>query len=181
MRQVSIALTSLAVALLLALPGMAQDRSLSDLMGQLAQPDARDVPGIQAEIQRRWSRSGSPAVDFLLKRGEDALTQNDLLRAVEHFSAAIDHAPDFAEAWNGRATAYFLQGEYGLSVADIRVTLALNPQHYGAMTGLGLILEEIGDYPRALAAFRMADALNPHQPAVTDALDRLGRMLSADA
>lgn len=181
MGQVSIALTSLAVALSLALPGMAQDRSLSDLMAELADPEAQDVEGLQREIHRRWSRSGSSAVDFLVMRGEQALEQGNLIRAVDHFSAAIDHAPDFAEAWNGRATAYFLQGEYGLSIDDIRMTLALNPQHFGAMTGLGLILEEIGDVQNALEAFRMANALNPHQEAVQAALERLGRAVGSDA
>jgi len=181
MRQVSIVLTSLAVALLLAVPSVAQERTLPELMAELAEPDAQDVQGLQSEIRRRWSRSGSAAIDFLLQRGEDALEQGNFIRAAEHFSAAIDHDPNFAEAWNGRATAYFLQGEFGLSIADIRVTLALNPEHYGAMTGLGLILEEIGDSSRALAAFQLADAINPHQPAVTDALERLGRALGSDA
>lgn len=181
MRQVSIALTGLAVALCLAGPITAQDRSLSELMDQLAQPDAQDVQGLQDEIRRRWARSGSAAVDFLIERGDAALEQGNLIRAVEHFTAAIDHAPDFAEAWNGRAAAYYLQGEFGLSMSDIRVALALNPQHYGAMTGLALILEDVGDTSRAYAAYQMADALNPHQPVVTEALDRLGRALGADA
>lgn len=181
MRQVSIALTSLAVALLLALPAVAQERSLPQLLAELADPEARDAQGLQNEIRRRWSRSGSSAVDFLLLRGDQAIERGNLMGAVDHFSAAIDHAPDFAEGWNRRATAYFLQGEYGLSIADIRVTLGLNPQHYGALTGLGMILEETGEIEAALAALRMSNAINPHQQGVQEAIARLERMLGSDA
>ncbi|WP_316014262.1 tetratricopeptide repeat protein [Roseobacter sp. HKCCA0434] len=181
MRRVSIALASLAVALGLAGPAAAQERTLPELLAELSQPEARDVDGLVAEIYRRWSRSGSRSMDLLVARGQSALEMGDARRAVEHFSAAIENAPEFAEAWNGRATAWYVQGEYGLSLADIRVTLALNPQHFGALTGLGLILEETGDLARAYRAFRMAEAINPHQPAVDAALDRLSRILGSEA
>ena len=184
MRQVSIALTSGAVALFLTFTASAQvlpGRTVPQLLAELSDPEARDVEGLQNEIRRRWSQSGSAAVDFLLMRGDQAMEGGNLIRAVDHFSAAIDHAPDFAEAWNRRATAYYLQGEYGLSIADVRVTLALNPQHYGALTGLGIMLETIGDYDAALSALRAANAINPHQQGVTDAIARLERLTGSDA
>ena len=67
--------------------------------------------------------------------------------AIEHFTALVDHAPEFAEGYNARATAYFQNGQYGPSLEDIRQTLMLNPRHFGAMSGLALILEELGRPP----------------------------------
>ncbi|QPH53429.1 tetratricopeptide repeat protein [Pontivivens ytuae] len=172
MRQGSIALASLAVALAFCAPAHAE-QSLPELMAELADPEAQDVAGIENEIIRRWSQSGSPAMDLLVRRGQDAIESSDFAGAVEHFTAAIDHAPDFAEAYNGRATAYFLQEEYGLALEDVEAVLALNEQHFGALAGLGFIMERLGEEALAWRAFRMAQALNPHQDAVNDAILRL--------
>ena len=83
------------------------------------------------------------------------MEEGDTKLAVEHFSALIDHAPDFAEGYNARATAFFLRGQYGLSLNDIQETLARNPRHFGAIGGLALILEELGRPEDALAAWRL--------------------------
>jgi Flp pilus assembly protein TadD len=92
---------------------------------------------------------------------------------VEHLSALIDHAPDFAEGWNARATAFFLMDQYGLSVADIQHTLALNPRHFGAMSGLATILERTGRPKDALTVYTRALEVHPHQPGVIEAVERL--------
>ena len=97
-------------------------------------------PAAAAQIENRiyalWSQSGSPSMDLLLTRGREALEAGDMVLAIRHFTALIDHAPDFAEGYNGRATAYFQLGRYGLSLEDIRQTLRLNPRHFAAMSGL---------------------------------------------
>jgi len=77
-------------------------------------------------------------MDLLLQRGQDALEEENYQAAIEHFTALTDHAPQFAEAWNMRATAFFLIDEYGLSIEDISRTLALNPKHFGALSGCGI-------------------------------------------
>ncbi len=115
-------------------------------------------------------------MDLLLSRGNEALKAEDYPTAVEHFSALIDHAPDFAEGWNGRATAYYLMGEYGLSIADVEHVLALNPRHFGALAGLAFMLESVGDPEQALEALHAAQALNPNRPNVNEAVTRLERM-----
>ncbi len=90
-----------------------------------------------------------------------------------HFSIVIDHAPDFAEAWNKRATVFYMMGEYGLSLSDIRQTLLLNPRHFGAMAGLAAILEEIDRPKDALEIYQRAFKVHPHQVGIKDAIERL--------
>lgn len=146
---------------------------LDNLYAELANPDNLEWRRTQADILREWSKSGSPAMDLLLKRGREAMEAGDLQAAIEHFTALTDHAPDFAEGWNARATAYFLAGQFGPSIADIQRTLALNDHHFGALSGLGQILEELGQDDRAVAAYRAALAIHPHQEAIKQALERL--------
>lgn len=145
----------------------------AELLRELADPATPDWQRVEADLQREWSRSGSAAMDLLLQRGEDALQGGDLDAAVEHLTALTDHAPDFAEGWNALATAYYMQGRFGPSLADIQRTLALNPNHYGALAGLGIILEEMGRDEEAAGAYRASLAIHPHQDQVKEALTRL--------
>lgn len=132
---------------------------------------------IEGRIMEIWSQSGSPSMDLLLDRGRRALTEGDTKLAIEHFTALIDHAPDFAEGYNGRATAYFQTNQYGLSLEDIRQTLMLNPRHFGAMSGLALILEEIGRPEDSLGAWREVEKINPSREGLKDAIERLERQV----
>ena len=125
---------------------------------------------------RIWSHSGSPAMDLLLSRGNAALQAEDYPTALEHFSALIDHAPDFAEGWNGRATTYYLMGEFSLSIADVEHVLVLNPRHFGALAGLAFMLEQMDEPELALKALHQVQALNPNRPNINDAVTRLETM-----
>ena len=153
-----------------------QAAKLDELFAQLKEPDRDDWEKIEGEINRIWSQSGSPAMDLLLSRGNAALEAEDYLTAIEHFSALIDHAPDFAEGWNGRATTYYLMGEYGLSINDVEHVLALNPRHFGALAGLAFMLESMGEPELALSALHAVQALNPNRPNINEAVTRLQRM-----
>jgi tetratricopeptide (TPR) repeat protein len=146
---------------------------LDDLFARLQTAGAEEAGRIESEIWIEWSKSGSPAMDLLLQRGRDAMAAGDNATAVQHFTAIIDHAPDFAEAWNARATAYYNSGDYGPSVADIAQVLTLNPRHFGAMSGFGMILEETGKTEQALEVYKAALALHPHLNSVIDAIQRL--------
>ena len=112
-------------------PGWADSTRLDDLFRQLQSASDADAGPITQNIWIEWSKSGSAAMDLLLKRGQDALAAGDPMAAIDHLTALIDHAPDFAEGYNARATAYFQIGQLGLSIADIAHTLALNPRHFG--------------------------------------------------
>ncbi|MEM8786730.1 MAG: tetratricopeptide repeat protein [Pseudomonadota bacterium] len=146
---------------------------LERLLDALRAPDLETWEATENKIIGIWARSGSATADLMLERAQTALEEEDYSLAVEHLSALIDHAPDFAEAWHTRATAFYHLGEHGLALGDLRQALALNPDHFGALTGLGVVLEELGDYDAALAAMRMAYALNPHRDRVGAAIERL--------
>ena len=170
-------LNSAVASVLLAGAALAQaapdDGGLNDLFDTLktAPPELADA--IEEQIWEEWSQSGSAAMDVLLERGRDALRDGDVAAAIEHFSALVDWAPDFAEAWNGRATAYFQADLYGPAMFDIREVLRLNPRHFGAMSGLALILEETEHDEEALQVWRKVVLIHPHADGAEDAIRRL--------
>ncbi|WP_432449974.1 tetratricopeptide repeat protein [Aliiroseovarius marinus] len=154
-------------------PAMAQADRLDDLFLQLKQAGDSNWEALEEEIWALWSSSGSAAMDLLLERGRKALQDDDIEAALEHFSALTDHAPDFAESWNARATAYYHLGEHGLALADIARALALEPRHFAAISGLAIIFEDLGDPTRALEAYRHALAIHPQNPDIKEAVARL--------
>ncbi len=176
------AFCGMLVAFIVACMGIAQEVSPSAQMdgwfAELADQGNPDWARAEADIQREWSKSGSPAFDLLLKRGREAMEVGDMLAAIEHLTALTDQAPDFAEGWNARATAYYLAGLFGPSIVDIEHVLALNPRHFGAIAGLGLILQETGNKPEAMRAFRESLAIHPHQDGISQALEMLEREAS---
>lgn len=172
------------VAALLALglaatPALAVDMAkLDGLFTRLkAAQDAGEAGRIESEILLEWTKSGSAAMDLLYQRGTDALALGDARTAAEHFTAVIDHDPDFLAAYDARAAAYYTAGEVGPALADLAHVLAAEPRHFGALTGLAAILEEIGSKEKALAAYRAAAEIHPYMAQVNDAIDRLTREL----
>lgn len=174
------AVAALALALA-ALPAAAADDRLTALFADLADPANEHWQRTESDILREWSKSGSAAMDMLLKRGQQAMEAGDTEAAIAHLTALTDRAPDFAEGWNARATAYFMAGMHGPSVADIARVLDLEPRHFGALAGLGMILTETGNEKAALAAFRAARAIHPHRPDLDEAVKRLERDLEGTA
>lgn len=147
---------------------------MADLFGQLAEAETEDAgQRIEQVIIAEWSKSGSAAIDLLLQRGQEALNEGDAVTAAEHFTAAIDHDPAFAEAWHGRATAYYLSGQIGPALDDLRQTLILNPQHFGAMEGFAIMLEEMERPEQALEVWRQVHEIHPTQVDANAAIDRL--------
>ena len=133
---------------------------------------------VEAKIWREWSRSGSASMDLLLQRGRKAMQAGDTAKAIEHLTALTDHAPDFAEGWNARATAFFTADQFGLSISDIQRPLALNPKHFGALQGLGRILEELDREKEALKAYEAAAAIHPHRDGLKESIERLEKKVS---
>ncbi|WP_438991209.1 hypothetical protein [Lentibacter sp.] len=167
------AVAALAALLTLGQPGFAESRDVSELLTELQSAKAPEAQQIARDIEIRWSASGSASANLLLKRGEDALEARAFAKAVEHFSALTDHAPDFAEGWHGRARAFFGLGAYGLALADLRQTLALNPSHFGAIYGLAALLEQLDKPEDAYAAYKILLNLYPAHEKALEAIARL--------
>ena len=146
---------------------------LEELFVALQDSEAEDPERLAARISELWSHSGSDSIDYLLTRGRAAMAEEDFDKAIELLDSVVDLEPDFAEGWNARATAHFLQDDYWSSVEDIQKVLELEPRHFGALSGLGIILERIGAEKSALAAHRAALAVNPHIAGSRDAVTRL--------
>ena len=171
-------------AFLCLLPVLAAGQTHSrvdDLLDRLAQPDLRNWQVVEDEIVMLWARSGSATADYLLERGRAALADGDFSAAYNHLTALTDHAPEFAEGWNARATLFFEMQHFGPSIADIGRTLALEPRHFGALMGLGFMLEDMGELDHALAAFQAAQAIHPHREEINEAVARVSRALNGAA
>jgi tetratricopeptide (TPR) repeat protein len=143
------------------------------LLRRLRDASAEDADSIAKKIQRSWSQSGSASADLLLKRGRAALVARKPKVAIEHLTALTDHAPDFAEGWHARASAFFEQERYGLAVDDLARVLTLNPNHFDAIQGLGAVFEQLGDLKRAYEVYEQVLTIHPHHRAVLEAMGRL--------
>jgi len=154
---------------------LAAQSSVDEMLGALAEAEPAEAQRLAREIERAWELSGSTTIDTLLRRGRAALNEEDFDTAIAHFTAVTDHAPDFAEGWHARATAFYAKDLYGPALDDLQKALILNPQHYNALFGLGLMLQEFGDFLRAEQAFRQVLALHPHHENATTALGQLKR------
>lgn len=172
-------LTSAAVAAaFLWSSAPARAETLDEMYAALAEAESpAEGQRIEARIAAEWAKSGSAAIDLLWTRGQTALEEGDALAAVEHFTAVIDHAPDFAEAYHGRATAFFVLDDYGPALDDLRQTLVMNPRHFGAMRGLAIILEAIGKEEEAFEVTERILAIHPQMQDVAETRQRLQHRL----
>jgi len=133
--------------------------------------NATESRAFEEAIREIWLDSGSPGIDLLMARGFDALREEDYDRAYFYFDEVVTLAPGFAEGWDKRAAVHYIRENYAEALQDIEQVLRLEPRHYQAMAGLGVILEELGDKKGALDAFRRALALNPW---LTNITERIG-------
>jgi tetratricopeptide (TPR) repeat protein len=144
-------------------------RNLDFLFGALkAAPDAESAKQVENRIWALWLASGSDTANLLMTRAKSAIDSNDLNLAVELLDAILKIKPDYVEAWNRRATLHYMRKEYAQSMEDIRQVLIREPRHFGAMSGLGMILQEFGDEKHALDVFRRALEINPHLPKIDE-------------
>src|SRR3954463_7019724 len=144
-------------------------KNLDFLFGALkVAPDADSAKLVEGRIWALWLASGSDTADLLMTRAKTAADEKDANLAARLLDSVIELKPDYIEAWNRRATLHFANKDYGSSLADIRQVLAREPRHFGALTGLGVIMQELGEEKLALEAFRRALAVNPHLQKVPD-------------
>jgi tetratricopeptide (TPR) repeat protein len=144
-------------------PARGEAYSLDTLFAALKiAPDEASAKAIEDRIWSMWLVSGSDTCTLLMTRVKDATDDKDYDLAIRLLDAVIALKPDYVEAWNRRATVYYLKQDYGHALADLRMVLAKEPRHFGAFSGLGLILQDIGDDKHALEAYRKALEIDPH-------------------
>lgn len=150
------------------------EESLDGLFARLAaskdEPEARAA---EYEILKRFHASGSDTTDLLMSWVSRAMNEENYPLALDLLDQIVVLQPDFAEGWNKRATVHYLRGDHGKSISDIEKTLALEPRHFGALSGLGIILREIGEANRALLAFEEALKLHPYLGNAKDMVKRI--------
>ena len=130
------------------------------------------------KIQAEWAESGSATVDLMLLWASQAVTGDRNAAAFDFLDQAILLKPDFAEAWNRRATLNYITSDYGKSLADIERTLQLEPRHFGALMGLGAILEATDRKRQALEAYLRVLDISPTLKPAQDAVGRLSEELT---
>ena len=138
--------------------------------------DPMAIQSLEGAIWEQWVLVPDGPQRELMMRGIAEMQQRQLKQSVETFSKLIEIAPDLSEAWNKRATAYWLLGNFPASLNDICETVKREPRHFGAYSGLGMIRAEMGEYPRAVAAFELAKKYNPHIIGIDDEITRLKAM-----
>ena len=156
-----------------ALPKTAaeRDKTLSDLYALLATAeDENAAKAIADGIERIWLHSGSPTVDLLLGRAMKAAGEKNLDRALKLMDNVVEQAPDFTEGWSRRAYVHFQRNDVGHALGDLRRALALDPNHFKSLDGLGQILREIGQKKAALQVFRHLNDVHPYWPGATKPL-----------
>jgi tetratricopeptide (TPR) repeat protein len=154
--------------------GADRTRGLDFLFGALkAAPDEASAKHVEARIWAIWMQTPSDTAALLMLRAKAAMEAQQTNVAIKLLDSVIKLRPDYVEGWNRRATLYYLQNDYAHSLADIQQVLIREPRHFGALAGLGMIMQDIGDDKRALDAFRKALAINPHLEKVPELVKSL--------
>lgn len=138
-----------------------------------AAPDDASAKLVEARIWAMWLTSTSDTANLMMTRVRTAMEQKNIALALQLLNAIIEIRPDYAEAWNRRATLHFMQKDYGLALADLRQVLAREPRHFGALSGLGMIMQQLDDDKAALAAYRRAVEVHPRLAKIPDLIKKL--------
>lgn len=155
-------------------PRVDRTRNLDFLFGALkVAPDDVTAKAIEERIWALWTASQSDTANLLMTRVKTAIEAKDLELAVKLLDAIVKVKPDYVEAWNRRATIYYMKKDYGHALEDIRQVLKREPRHFGALAGFGLILQDIGDDKQALEVYRRVLALYPRMERIPDLVKTL--------
>jgi tetratricopeptide (TPR) repeat protein len=146
----------------------------SNLLDQLrVAPDETAAGELERQIWAAWMKSGDAEIDDLVQRALLLMEIGRLDEALAILDSVVAKAPDYAEGWNKRATLLYVMSEYDRSLKDIDCVLSLEPRHFGAISGIGLIRAAKGDFQGAIDAYRRVLAIDPHNGSAQKSIDAL--------
>lgn len=186
-RLAAMLLTIIALAIIvLPAPSLLADQTDARLPALFTElrttSEAEKAKIVAAEIWRIWSKHrDNDRLSERLKIGIAQMEAGRLRQAEQIFTTIIDAEPAFAEAWNKRATVYFLMGAYDRSKRDIAQTILREPRHFGALSGLGLVETHLGNYEAALNAYEQAIALHPYLENYEEITTALKKLVAGEA
>ncbi len=158
------------------------DNRLDGLFATLqSSQDPLELMQTEAEIWEIWYQSGRDDVDRWMSEAADLVSSGNLTAAESLYSRVIDSLPQFSEGWNRRATVRYYQGDYDGSMDDIEQTLRLEPRHFGAIWGLGMILGSQRDFQRAIDAFERLLEIKPNARDARPRIELLRQELAKEA
>ena len=157
------------------------DPRLSAMFDRLqADLEQAEAERLETEIWAIWYQNKDGQVNAWMNQGRVAMSIGDFDEAEAVYTQVIERDPAFAEGWNRRATLYFLMGRYEDSIADVTETLALEPRHFGALSGMGLIYTALEDEKTALGWFEKALEVNPHMAGVRYRAELIRKRLAGE-
>lgn len=161
-----------------------QDVRAARLDALFAELQSAETPAQGKMIERRivveWLISGDNEIDTMMTAAVVAMDMHAFRAAIALLDKVVVGKPDYVEGWNKRATVYYYMGDYRKSLADIERTLTLEPRHFGALAGLGMIMQDVGNVPGAIAAFERAVAVNPSLENLKAAIGQLKARIGRD-
>jgi len=149
---------------------------LGELYHRLREAENQDSAELIASaIEQLWLRSGSDTIDLLMSRAGILIAGERFDTALRILNSVVELAPDYPEGWSRRAEIFFVKKEIRKSLDDLRHVLALDPSHYKAIQGLGLLMREVGDDKAALQAIRKVLKVHPYLEDARQAEQELSR------
>lgn len=162
-------------------PADQNDPRLDEMFARLQKTDSRlEAQTLEQNIWAIWFTSSDAEVNRLMDQGSAAMERRDMRTAIGAFTKIIELAPDFAEGWNRRATALYMIGDFDGSRADVAKTLTLEPRHFGALSGLGLINAAEDKGEAAIEAWQKALDVNPNMSSVQQNIEEMKAKLADD-
>ena len=143
--------------------------------------DGKEINGITRKIWDIWHETNDVSIEEDFFRGIESMQTRDLIKSVSFFTKVVEKKPDFAEGWNKRATAYFMMGEFDKSMLDINQTLKLEPRHFGALDGMGLIFMHSQQYSEAIKIYNQMLKIFPNNKSIIDKKKLMNEYLSKSA
>ncbi len=161
--------------------GKASHDAAAPLLDQLkSAKDTAEAMMLESKVWQAWMTSGDAKIDEMVQKANTLMQFSMFDDSLAILDSVVAKAPNYAEGWNRRATLLYMMQEYNRSLADIRQVLALEPRHFGAISGLGMISMVKGDKAGALSAYKKVLEIDPQNPSAKASVEQLDKELSGN-